>query len=79
MSNSYFTTFSPSKFNEHLRLDWGSESPLGQNFLGLLHLWGLEGVTPQLDPVSSRLPMEFISPLEAQQALQLPRFSAQCI
>lgn len=34
------------KFHEHLRLDWGSESPLGQIFLGLLHLWGLEGVTP---------------------------------
>lgn len=73
MNNSYFTLFSPGKFNEHLRLAWGSESPLGQIFLGLLHLWGLEGVTPQLGPVSSCLPTEFISLLEAEQAPQLPQ------
>lgn len=67
--------FSPSKFNEHLSLDWGSESLLGQIFLGLLHLWGLAGVTPQLGPVSSCLPTEFLSLLEAQQALQPSIFS----
>lgn len=79
MSSSYFIVFSPSEFNEHLILDWGSESPPGKIFLGLLHLWGLEGVTPQLGPVCSCLPMEFISLLEAEQALQLPQLSAQDI
>lgn len=79
MNSSYFTLFSPGKFNEHLRLALGSESPPGQIFLGLLHLWGLEGVTPQLGPVSSCLPMEFPSLLDAEQAPHLPQLPAQDI